>query len=788
MWAGVGGASGIVVILAVAADAARLLRNSLLGLIAVACCASVLLVACSGADEEQVEQQAPATQEQARPPPAPQPTTTQAQEEVEPSPAQRTRIDPVSLLISEAAALEHNGYWEQALAVRESAIAGGGALSLDALAWLKLDQVRLLLRLERPADAQAALANVGGFLSEDASRRHALLRAQAALRLGQTDLAVAAMSEYVNQDSPAWAVVALEIARTLQRAGRGAEALDWAERALGGSMPAQDRLRAIHLAATELDIAGETERALVRYGELLQESPWRDDQAAALSRTGALERDRGNLEAGQEAWYTLVNNYREYAESSEALGLLLDTGVEVDHLTIGIIRFHEERYADARQAMLNVLGSSGVLSEQVAGEFYIAAIHQRNGDLDSAALGYTAVIGRDVSAPLAAESMMRLAEFAVGVGDQVSAEDHWRRVMLEHPRHDRAPEAARRWASLATARGQWAEAAQRFRDAANGGADFWGDRVRQELLLWSALMHREAGDLDNAADLAAKVVEVNPVGYYALRAAELFDLGSFELMDLSTEEWLMRLTGEASPSQLDIGSLQEWQAARDLRLGGFDDAADRQLLDMIERLAGDPWALVNAAEYLSERGESSASARAAERVLAVFGLDWTEAPAALLRLAYPQPWPDVMSLHAAAEGVEPLLLWSLIRRESFYDADARGLAAEVGLTQVIPLTGSDIAAGLGIEYQHDDLARPELAIRFGAWYLKRQLEGFSNEPVIALAAYNAGPGNAARWEDAAALVGPDGFLAALDFNSTRMYVQYVIEALAVYRALAELDE
>ena len=56
---------------------------------------------------------------------------------------------------------------------------------------------------------------------------------------------------------------------------------------------------------------------------------------------------------------------------------------------------------------------------------------------------------------------------------------------------------------------------------------------------------------------------------------------------------------------------------------------------------------------------------------------------------------------------------------------------------------------------------------------------------MALAAYNAGPGNAARWEDAAALAGADGFLAALDFNSTRMYVQYVIETLAVYRALAE---
>lgn len=787
MWAGVGGAPGNVVILAVVADAARLLRPSLLTLIALICCASVLVVACSGGDEEQLEEEAPAPQAQSRPPPPAQPAAAQEQQTAEPSQIERTRIDPVALLMSEAAALEHNGYWEQALAVRDSAIAAGEALSAEALNSLRLDRVRLLLRLERPADAQQALAEIGGSLSADATRRHALLHARAALMLAQADVAVAALSEYVNSDSPAWAVIALEIARTLQSAGRGAEALEWAERALGGSLPAQDRLRALHVAATELDIAGDTERALHRYAELLRDSPWRDDQAAALSRIGALQSAQGDTSAAQKAWTRLVSEYREYAESSDALSLLLDSGADIDHLTIGIIRFHEERYADARSAMLNVLGSSGVLSEQVAGEFYIAAIHQRNDDLASAALGYAAVIGRDASDPLAAESAMRLADFAIAAGDQLTAEAHWRRVMLEHPGHERAVEAARRWASLATARGQWLDAAQRFRDAANSGADFWSDQIRQELLLWSALMYREAGDLETGIDLAKKVVEISPVGYYALRAAEVFELETIELMELSTDEWLARLTGETNPTQLDIGTVSQWQAARDLRMGGFDELADRMLLALIEELAGDPWALTDAAAYMSDRGEFSASARAAERVLGVFGLDWTEAPPALLRLAYPQPWTDVMSLHATAEGVDPLLLWSLIRRESFYESEARGLAGEVGLTQVIPLTGSDIAAGLGIEYQHDDLVRPELAIRFGAWYLKRQLEGFSDEPVMALAAYNAGPGNAARWEDAAALRGADGFLAALDFNSTRMYVQYVIETLAVYQALAEAD-
>ena len=768
-------------ILAVTAAASRLSAVGLIALVAL------VIFACSG------EEEAPAPEEPAaeqRPsnvaPPPPPPEPVEEVEQPEPAPA-RTPADPAALLVSEAAALERNGYWEQALAVRASAIAAGGSLDAAALTALQLDQVRLLLRLERPLDAQAALSELGGGLSGGHMRRQALLRARSALMLEQWDAAVEAMTDYVNSDSPAWAQISLEIARTLQRAGRGSEAIAWAERALGGNLPFQDRLRALHLAATELDIAGEIDRALTHYDELLRQSPWRDDQAAALSRIGILQRGAGNLEAAQDAWMRLINDYRGFAESSEALAFLLDSGVDVSELTIGLIRFEEERWVEARTAMLNVLGGSSVLAEQVAGEFYIAAIHEANGDRQSASLGYAAVIGRDRSDPLAAEASMRLAEFAAADGDQLAAEEQWRRVMEEQPAHWRAPQAARRWASLAASRGQWAEAGRRYSEAARLAADHWERGAQQEFLYWSALAHREAGDLATSNELALAIVDLDPVSYYGLRASELAQLEPPGLLEIPLEEWLMRLTGESAGSGADVEQISEWQAARDLRLGGFDAAADRALSSLIDRLSGDPWQLAAAAQALSAADEVASAARAALRVMTHFGLNWLETPPELLRLVYPQPWRDVMLRHAMTEAIDPLLLWSLIRRESFYDADARGLAGEVGLTQVIPLTGSDIAAGLGIEYQHDDLARPELSIRFGAWYLARQLAGFSNEPIMALAAYNAGPGNAARWEAAALLAGPDGFLQALDFNSTRMYVQYVIEAWAAYLALERAE-
>ena len=712
----------IVVILPVLAVIARMHRARRVLIwslsLALVCSPALGLLACSG-DEAPQQSAAPqppaaARPELAAPPDSQNPQDRQAEREEHP---QRAPGDPVQLLVAEAAALELNGFWEQALSVRDSAIRSGQTLESDALTSLKLDQARLLLRLDRPDAALAMIAEINeAGQPPEAERRVLLLSARAALMLDQTDAAVEALSDYVNSDSPAWAVIALEIARALQRADQGEEAIAWAERALKGRLPSQDRLRAIHLAATELDIAGEAEQALVHYEELRRISPWRDDQAAALSRIGTLQAELGNSEAAEIAWRVLVDEFRDHAESSNALTSLLEAGAFVDQITIGQIRFREERWLDARNAMLNVLGGSDLRAERVAAEFTIAAIHQANGDLDSAALGYVAVVARDPTDPLAAESMMRLADFAVADGDLQSAEEYWRRVAFDQPGHRRASEAARRWAMLAVGREQWSEAAERFRDAANAGADHWNESIRAELLYWSALMHQESGDVGSAADLAAKVIEQSPGSYIALRAAELLNQPAPLPLEISIADWLTRLTGEKDAPVIELESESEWRAARDLRLGGFDDAADRMLSNWLDELASDPWALVEASRFLAARDEFSASASAAARVLDLFELEWTEASVELLRFAYPRPWPEVTTLHAAAEGLDPLLLWSLIRRESFYDADAAGLAGEIGLTQVIPLTGTDIAAGLGVAYQHEDLARPELAIRFGAWY------------------------------------------------------------------------
>ncbi|RMD78765.1 MAG: lytic transglycosylase domain-containing protein, partial [Chloroflexi bacterium] len=107
-----------------------------------------------------------------------------------------------------------------------------------------------------------------------------------------------------------------------------------------------------------------------------------------------------------------------------------------------------------------------------------------------------------------------------------------------------------------------------------------------------------------------------------------------------------------------------------------------------------------------------------------------------------------------------------------------------GLTQVMPETGRGIAQNLGMSnFQLDDLYRPYISIRFGAFYLGRRIGDLNGSLYGALAAYNGGLGNARRWAGGNTVADPDRFIEMIDFNETRNYVWSVYTFYGMYRSL-----
>jgi len=148
-------------------------------------------------------------------------------------------------------------------------------------------------------------------------------------------------------------------------------------------------------------------------------------------------------------------------------------------------------------------------------------------------------------------------------------------------------------------------------------------------------------------------------------------------------------------------------------------------------------------------------------------------------LRYLTPYRDLAESYARQHDLDPAWVYGLMRQESrFVDYARSGVGAQ-GLMQVMPATAQWIARQLGLgRNAHRDIAQPETNIRFGTYYLQRIRNDLAGSPVLATAAYNAGPGRARRWQAGIPLEGAV-YVESIPYAETREYVKKVL-ANAMY--------
>ena len=112
-------------------------------------------------------------------------------------------------------------------------------------------------------------------------------------------------------------------------------------------------------------------------------------------------------------------------------------------------------------------------------------------------------------------------------------------------------------------------------------------------------------------------------------------------------------------------------------------------------------------------------------------------------LRYLAPYRDVLKVHAKEMNLDEAWVYGLIRQESRFIVDARSSAGASGLMQLMPATAKWVARKMGIKgFRSPDVTEVDTNISLGTYYLKHVLDSLDGYPVLASAAYNAGPARA----------------------------------------------
>jgi soluble lytic murein transglycosylase len=149
---------------------------------------------------------------------------------------------------------------------------------------------------------------------------------------------------------------------------------------------------------------------------------------------------------------------------------------------------------------------------------------------------------------------------------------------------------------------------------------------------------------------------------------------------------------------------------------------------------------------------------------------------ALQELTLPLRHEDVIRQQAEEKEVDASLIAAVIYSESKF-RDETSSAGARGLMQITPEAAEYIEKQSGgTTFQLSDLADPELNIRYGTFLLRELLDRYEGDEAAALAAYNAGPGNADEWG------GVELTVEDIEFPETRAYVEEVLEKKEEYRS------
>jgi len=152
-----------------------------------------------------------------------------------------------------------------------------------------------------------------------------------------------------------------------------------------------------------------------------------------------------------------------------------------------------------------------------------------------------------------------------------------------------------------------------------------------------------------------------------------------------------------------------------------------------------------------------------------------------LDIRYPLPYQQQFEQFSMAASIPPTWAYGVARSESLFMPDVRSRAGAIGLMQLMPATGREVAREIKLPYAGlATLTNADDNIQLGTTYLGKMADRYSGNRVLATAAYNAGPHRVDQWLPEHGSVDARVWIENIPYNETRKYVKRVLAAEAIF--------
>ena len=546
----------------------------------------------------------------------------------------------------------------------------------------------------------------------------------------------------------------------------------------------------------------------------------------------------GETEAGYERYLHAVENYPLAYDSYKALLELVAAGVPVDDFSRGLTDYAAGQYDVALVALDRYIAShpddDGTAlyyraktlyamqrydDEVAAWSKFIANYPEQRywtdaweekaytqwAELNQVQIGKETLlefVNTDPGNPEAPRLLMSAARLMEQKDNPEAAIELWLRLAEEYPGSNYAPEALF-MAGIALQRaGDYAQSLTLFQ---KGLLLTSASESQARAYLWIGKTQKKLGNAEAAQTAWQQAQAADPMGYYSLRAADLlmgieaFTPPSIYLpeVDLVAERaeaasWLRIAFNLPAETNLDtpdtlLNDLRLQRGREFWELGLYDEAR-LEFENLREAVSSDPVASFRLTNYLLDLGLYRPAIFTARQILTLAGMDnqaeALRAPIYFNHIRYGMYYEELVNTAAQENNFHPLFLYSVMRQESLFEGFVHSAAGARGLMQIIPPTGATINQRIGwpISYEDNDLYRPIVSVRYGAFYLNYNYALLDNDIYATLAAYNGGPGNAFEWQ-ALGQGDPDLLLESIRFAETRDYIQSIYETYSAYKKI-----